>query len=57
MRIAESYFGMPEGEQMAIDILNCSPSPTAIFAAIDLLAIGALRVPSSWGVRCPTIFP
>ena len=54
VRIAESYFGMPEGEQMAIDILtNCSPSPTAIFAAIDLLAIGALRGAQQLGREVP----
>jgi DNA-binding LacI/PurR family transcriptional regulator len=54
VRIAESYHGMPEGEQMTVDILsNCSPHPTAIFAGIDLLAIGALRAAQQMGRTVP----
>jgi len=55
VRIAQSFFGIPEGEQMAADILsNSNPRPTAIFAAIDLLAIGALAAAQSHGLSVPS---
>ena len=54
VRIADSFFGIPEGERMAADILTTNqPRPTAIFAAIDLLAIGALAAARRLGLSVP----
>jgi LacI family transcriptional regulator len=54
VRIADSFFGVPEGEQMTADILStATPRPTAIFAAIDLLAIGALTAAQHMGYCVP----
>lgn len=54
VRIADSFFGVPEGEEMTADILTtATPRPTAIFAAIDLLAIGALAAAQHMGYSVP----
>ncbi|MFJ4175328.1 LacI family DNA-binding transcriptional regulator [Microbacterium sp. NPDC089696] len=42
-----------EGEEATLEILSESPRPTAIVAANDLVAIGAMRATRRLGLTCP----
>jgi LacI family repressor for deo operon, udp, cdd, tsx, nupC, and nupG len=51
--VAPGHFTIPGGEAAALRLLNHSPRPTAIFAANDESAIGALRAAKRLGLRVP----
>ncbi len=46
-------FTIDQGERATRVLLDCGAPFTAIFAANDMLAVGALRVLSERGLRCP----
>jgi LacI family transcriptional regulator len=51
VREGDFYPGSGYGEMMSL--LNLSDPPTAVFAAADLMAAGAIRAISERGMRCP----
>jgi LacI family transcriptional regulator len=51
--IQEGSFNKRSGYEKAQSLLQLTPRPTAIFAANDLLAIGALNAIRDLGLRCP----
>jgi LacI family transcriptional regulator len=51
--IAETPFNTEGGFGAAIRLLSSSPRPTAIFAASDTIAIGALAAVRALRLRCP----
>ena len=52
-RIRHCGFGFQEGRRTASEILSASPGTTAIFAANDQLALGALAAADALGRRVP----
>ena len=51
--IQEGYFEKQSGYTNATNLLQMLPRPTAIFAANDLMAFGALNAIRDMGLRCP----
>lgn len=51
--IQESEFNLAGGRDKAAFLLNMSTWPTAIFAANDLIAIGAIKAVREAGLSCP----
>lgn len=51
--IQEARFNSDSGHAAAMRLLDLLPRPTAIFAANDLVAIGALLAIRERGLRCP----
>jgi DNA-binding LacI/PurR family transcriptional regulator len=51
--IQEGNFNKRSGYEKAQSLLQLNPRPTAIFAANDLLAFGALNAIRDLGLRCP----
>lgn len=52
--IQEASFELEGGRQKALLLLRLLPRPTAIFAADDMIAMGALQAIRSLGLNCPT---
>ncbi|MBM4428421.1 MAG: LacI family transcriptional regulator [Chloroflexi bacterium] len=46
-------FHAPSGHSAALQLLQLTPRPTAIFVCNDMMAIGALRAASQLGLRVP----
>src|SRR5439155_26423131 len=51
--VQETRFDRDSGYRSALRLLNMLPRPTAIFAANDMLALGALLAVRELGLRCP----
>jgi DNA-binding LacI/PurR family transcriptional regulator len=51
--VKEVAFSKAEGHSAAINLLRMSPTPTAIFAGNDLIALGVLQAIRERGLRCP----
>ncbi|NYF80768.1 LacI family DNA-binding transcriptional regulator [Granulicella arctica] len=51
--VQEGYFEKQSGYANATTLLKLLPRPTAIFAANDLMAFGALTAIRDMGLRCP----
>jgi len=51
--IQETRFDRDSGHRSGIRLLNMLPRPTAIFAANDMVALGALLAVRELGLRCP----
>jgi len=51
--IQEGKFDKESGYEKTTLLLNMNPRPTAIFAANDLLALGALNAIRHFGLHCP----
>ncbi|MGA8232917.1 MAG: LacI family DNA-binding transcriptional regulator [Candidatus Acidiferrales bacterium] len=51
--IQEAKFDRESGYRSAMCLLTMSPRPTAIFAANDLVALGALMAARELGLNCP----
>ena len=51
--VQETRFDRDSGYQSALRLLNMLPRPTAIFAANDMVALGALLAVRELGLRCP----
>ena len=49
----ESQFNKVDGHEQAAQLMNMKPRPTAIFAANDLIAFGALAALREKGLHCP----
>jgi len=52
-RMGEGDFFMPSGEREALRLLTGKDRPTALFAANDSMAVGALRAANSLGLSVP----
>lgn len=51
--VQETRFDRDSGYRSALRLLNMLPRPTAIFAANDMVALGALLAVREMGLRCP----
>jgi LacI family transcriptional regulator len=51
--IVQGWFGQRSGAEAMTRLMGLSPRPTAIFAANDLMAIGAIEAANSMGLRVP----
>ena len=51
--VQESEFNLAGGRDKAASLLNLRTRPTAIFAANDLIAIGAIKATREAGLSCP----
>ena len=51
--VQETRFDRDSGYRSALRLLNMLPRPTAIFAANDMVALGALLAVRELGLRCP----
>jgi LacI family transcriptional regulator len=51
--IQEGLFDRDSGYRSAMRLLAMQPRPTGIFAANDLMALGALLAAKELGLRCP----
>jgi LacI family transcriptional regulator len=51
---AAKSFSIAEGARLANQLLNLEPRPTALFAANDLLAVGAYEAAANLGLAVPT---
>jgi len=51
--VSEARFDTLSGYQSAMQLLQMSPRPTAIFACNDLMAFGTLQAARELGIRCP----